>query len=371
MDAIEFKILVVEDSEPVLQNICTLLSMSGYKAISAVNGNDGLTKAKENVPDLIIADIAMPELNGLEMIQKIKNDPLLDTIPFIFLTARSNMDDLRTGMEAGADDYIAKPYKAVNLMKSVSVQLKKNQARKRMLEELRQNIILNVPHELRTPLVSILGNSQLITDFKGNLEMDEIYGMVENINKSGKRLQRVIEKFIRVAELETKYNDAHSKAEIHSMHVESADEVIMENALSTADKLYRRKDLEMDIKNFPIKIHEPHLAIIITELVENACIFSLPGSKIKIKAERNEDKYQVEIINEGIGLTTEQVKKIGPFMQFSRDDYSHPGNGMGLFTVKKIAELHDATIEIKSNPGDCTKVSVSIPLLETKELEVS
>ncbi len=119
------KILVIEDEKPVREGIKDLLEIKNYIVFTAANGVEGLKLAKENVPDLIVCDIKMPNMNGYEVIKQLNNDEVLSLIPFVFLSAKADMTDLRYGMNLGADDYIIKPFKAADLYEAIEVRLNK------------------------------------------------------------------------------------------------------------------------------------------------------------------------------------------------------------------------------------------------------
>ncbi|MBZ0299547.1 MAG: response regulator, partial [Anaerolineae bacterium] len=104
------KILVVEDEAPLRESIVDTLSFEGYEVVQAEDGRKGLTCAQVEQPDLVVCDIAMPELNGYELLLKLREDPETATLPFIFLTARADRPFMRHGMELGADDYLTKPF---------------------------------------------------------------------------------------------------------------------------------------------------------------------------------------------------------------------------------------------------------------------
>ena len=105
------KILVIEDSKQILENTAELLELSNYVVYTAANGKIGVEQALANRPDLILCDIMMPELDGYGVLHMVQNHPELQSIPFIFLTAKTEQSDLRKGMSLGADDYISKPFK--------------------------------------------------------------------------------------------------------------------------------------------------------------------------------------------------------------------------------------------------------------------
>lgn len=118
-------ILLIEDNTEVRENTAEILELAGYKVLQAENGKIGSDIAIQKKPDLIICDIMMPVLDGYGVIHILSNNPETASIPFIFLTAKGERSDFRKGMELGADDYIAKPFDDVELMKAVESRLKK------------------------------------------------------------------------------------------------------------------------------------------------------------------------------------------------------------------------------------------------------
>jgi PAS domain S-box-containing protein len=120
------KILVIEDDAMILKNIASFLTEEGFEVITADDGIQGIQVALEFIPDLIISDISMPKKDGYEVCKTLQSVPATSTIPFIFLTAKSQKDDLRLGMLSGADDYLTKPFDYSELLMSVKIRLEKH-----------------------------------------------------------------------------------------------------------------------------------------------------------------------------------------------------------------------------------------------------
>ncbi|MBX3741284.1 MAG: response regulator transcription factor [Akkermansiaceae bacterium] len=122
------KILVIEDQAPMRRNIALMLEMEGFAVITAENGRIGVEQALKDCPDLVICDVMMPELDGHGVVQTLRASPETATVPFIFLTARSDKGDLRIGMNFGADDYLIKPVVREDLLAAVEVRLARAEA---------------------------------------------------------------------------------------------------------------------------------------------------------------------------------------------------------------------------------------------------
>lgn len=130
------KILLIEDNVEVRENTAEILELANYHVITAENGRRGVEEAKRELPDLIICDIMMPELDGYGVLRLLSKDPQTAGIPFIFLSAKAEKEDLRKGMGLGADDYLTKPFDDMELLDAIEVRLKKNEMLK---NEFRKN----------------------------------------------------------------------------------------------------------------------------------------------------------------------------------------------------------------------------------------
>ncbi|HZJ19752.1 MAG TPA: response regulator [Pricia sp.] len=113
------KILVIEDDSSLLENTCEFLELEGYKVSTATNGKNGLSQIFESVPDLIICDLLMPEMDGIELLGTLGKHAEYKAIPLIFLSAKTEKIDIRNGLEAGAAGYIAKPFELDDLLLTI------------------------------------------------------------------------------------------------------------------------------------------------------------------------------------------------------------------------------------------------------------
>jgi DNA-binding NarL/FixJ family response regulator len=128
------RILLIEDQPVMRRNIQTILEMEGFEVAAAENGARGLEAARKNVPDLILCDVMMPELDGYGVLTALRQDERTATIPFIFLTAKGEKTDLRTGMNLGADDYLAKPVSSDELVAAITARFKRQEAHDQHLD---------------------------------------------------------------------------------------------------------------------------------------------------------------------------------------------------------------------------------------------
>lgn len=120
-------ILVIEDTPEMRENITEILQLAPYDVMEAANGKEGIERARQARPDLILCDIMMPELDGYGVLHILGKDPALADVPFIFLTAKAELADFRFGMNLGADDYLTKPFDDLTLLNAVEVRLRKSE----------------------------------------------------------------------------------------------------------------------------------------------------------------------------------------------------------------------------------------------------
>jgi two-component system, sensor histidine kinase and response regulator len=366
------KILVIEDSHFVLKKVITILEKEGFKVLSAENGSDGVKLAKGHLPNLIISDIEMPELDGYQVLTELSEDPLTSTIPFIFMTAaKKKWSEVRFGMGLGADDYLTKPFTEEELLTAVNSRLEKNEIFKKKseekLEELRSNIIYALPHEFRTPLSTIMMASSYIMSRYEDIEREDIRKMTEKINRSGQRLQHLIENFLLYVQIETlSYHTDHLK-KLRAKTIDNPQEIIKYAVISRADEKNRTEDIDMNLTVASIKITRENLEKIIGELIDNALKFSEKGDKIIIDTEKTDWLYKIKITDYGKGMKQEQITKIGAYMQFERKMYEQQGSGFGLIITKRLLELHGGDLNIISKYGEYTELTANIRLNKVNE----
>lgn len=353
-------ILVVEDDKGIQANLNILFKAEGYKVISAYNGLEALKKLESELPDLIISDIMMPYVDGIELYKKIKEEYNLQQTPFIFLTAKSDPVSIRQGLGLGADDYITKPFENEDVLQAIKVRLEKKKMFIDQIENLKQNLNKYVPHELRTPLVSILGFSEMMINDIDELDKDLIKEMAEKISFSGKRLLNRVDKFISVYEVELLDNKTNNE-------IFTAFSIIDEFFISTLINEHYflrpiRDKIILSLEEAHLKIHKRYLSLLIKELLENATKFSASNKIINITGKIKSRYYELIISDKGIGMTKADISNISQFQQFDRDYYNQQGNGLGLSLVIKIIDLFKGKIKIKSKKEYYTYISCLIPL---------
>ena len=180
------KILVIEDEPETLENLLLMLDMEGFKTVSATNGRAGVAAAKKELPDVILCDVSMPEIDGYGVLERLRADETTVSIPFIFLTAKGDKKDLRTGMNLGADDYLTKPASAEDVLSAIEARLDRHTEKEHATlakAELKPNFTSAKPLEslgLTPREAEVL---LWIAQGKSNGEIGTILGCAENTVK--------------------------------------------------------------------------------------------------------------------------------------------------------------------------------------------
>lgn len=184
------KILVIEDEPEMRRNIATLLRYYDYEPVAAANGREGVEAARREKPDLILCDVMMPELDGYGVLQAMQTEVALARIPFIFLTAKGEKNDLRSGMDLGADDYLTKPVANAELVRAIEARLRR--AERQTNREFKPNFSSSEP-PLKLGLTPRAAEALLwLAQGKTNSDIATILGITESTVK--KHVQELFEK---------------------------------------------------------------------------------------------------------------------------------------------------------------------------------
>jgi two-component system, sensor histidine kinase and response regulator len=365
-------ILVIEDEEALLEMLEDLLTAENFEVVGASDGKTGIELARTHLPNLIISDVMMPEADGFDVLRALRASPATATIPFIFLTAKTDRTDWRQGMELGADDYLTKPFTRSQLLKAIAVRLEKQVAideqQTQKLEQLRSSIALSLPLELRSPLNSILGYSRLLFDESDSLERSEIQEIAKTIHKSAERLYRLTQNFLLYAELELIAKNPIQIEALQSGRVSSAASAIAQMAILVAKRAGREADLQLDLVDASVRIAKVRLEKIVEELIDNAFKYSPAGTPVRVVGVVEcrdlpvNNFYTLSVTDNGRGMTPTQISEVGAYQQFDRKLYEQQGSGLGLTITKRLAQLLGGELAIESTLGQQTMVKVVLPV---------
>ncbi len=369
------QILLVEDDKALLIGMCDLLEMSGYEVLPAEDGSAAL-EILENLsspPDLIVSDIRMPNVDGYELLEAVRTRAEWLSIPFIFLTAKSEKEDVRYGKLRGADDYLTKPFDYQDLLVSIQSSLSRRDEldalQESRMESLRKRILTVLNHEFRTPLSFVVAYADLTASTLSDEHSAELRQYINGILEGSERLSRLIESFLLLAELESGHGA--KVYERRKAPIDAPGEVIntVVNALrpNAAEKGVK---LEVSIASpLPSIIGDwAYLDIALRHLLDNAIKFSPPEQETSVQIEAwVEGQHLVMAIRDhGRGIPLhEQDQLFDIFYQVDRDEYEQQGAGAGLPIVRHVAYLHGGRVELESEIGKGSCFRLILPIHET------
>lgn len=352
-------ILIIDDEPALLLGLSATIRRQGYNVITAEDGNEGLRKAREAMPDLILSDVMMPPPNGFELRRLMSLDPILSPIPFIFLTARSNVEDRVSGFREGADDYITKPFETEELIARIEAVLRRvktEQARGREqmkaiaqqdMDKLRNEILQNFHHELRTPLTNILMPLELAANnrFSDPEEQSKFISIALN---NADRLESLVTDLIMLSNVD------HGNLNTIRQPID-VDVHILAPVRKRLER-YKAQELELFTEiSEQRKITAPRREFIhaVTHLMDNAFKFSPERGQVRLEVRpRSNGGVDIEIQDNGPGIPPELREKVFErFYQASQgDSRGYEGLGVGLTIARAVfqslrgnIEFHDST----------------------------
>ncbi|MDZ4767160.1 MAG: response regulator, partial [Chloroflexota bacterium] len=229
------RVLVVEDDTHLLEGIRTVLELDGYAVETAENGKQALDLLHSDhpLPELIVSDIMMPLMSGIELLSEVRKQREWVKIPFIFLTARSERSDVQRGKQLGVDDYLIKPFDAPDLLIAVEARIKRQKAINEVASgemiDLKQRILAILNHEFRTPLTFIVAYADMLNNAQSySLTNQEILSFLKGVNSGAVRLRRLVENFIQLVEVES--GDAGRNYEMRRAPIDRLQTVLDEAA---------------------------------------------------------------------------------------------------------------------------------------------
>ncbi|TDD95058.1 ATP-binding response regulator [Flavobacterium cellulosilyticum] len=352
------KILFVDDDLNVRETITELLVYKDYDVRTASNGQVALEVLEYWIPDLILCDIIMPIMDGNVLHDIIKDNHSLSSIPFIFLSAKSENFLMRKCLLDGADDFLSKPFEIDELLKVIKTKIERFEKIKMAHNNLFSGNKKSFLHEINTPLNGILGFTNVLINNEVNLEDSEIQEVYECLKISAERLNRTMQNIIIYQNLK------NNKLEFRV----TSNSEILKIFLNVKEKLLhnyknQKTRISFEVDTASIKINENYLHFILFELIDNAFKFSGNGKKIVIRGKCHSDEYYELIIKDfGIGFSEDELKKIGAGQQFNREQNEQQGLGLGLFLCKFIIKHTKGVFSIVSNINKGTSIKLFLPV---------
>ncbi len=355
MDKTNSTVLIIDDEPALRMGLSAKIKRQGYQVVTACDGLDGLQKAKDFLPDLIVSDVMMPPPNGFELRKLMAQDSQLSSIPFIFLTARTGIDDRVNGIRDGADDYITKPFDTEELLARMEAVLRRvhveqergrdemREVARQDMEKLKNEILQNFHHEMRTPLTNIIMPLELIVNNKFD-DPEEQTRFIRMALSSVDRLQSLVTDFIILTNID------HGNLNRIRQQINVNDHILL--PVQKRLERYQEKGLEFTSEiQGQGKIAAPRREFThaVIHLLDNAFKFCPSGGKVKLVVHINTNGgAAITVENNGSSIPIELHEKVFErYYQGSKgDSREHEGLGVGLFIARSIFQSLGGSVSI-------------------------
>jgi len=361
-------ILVVDDVQQNIQVVGTMLREAGYSIMPAINGAAALQRVQKKLPDLILLDLMMPEMDGLEVCRRLKADPATQSIPIIFLTASNEMNHLVQGLAAGAVDYVTKPFNPPELLARVQTHLELKHARDtivrygqelRRLNEEKNEFMGIAAHDLRNPLSAIKGYSEMVIEDAEALHHRELEENGRRIRDTAARMAEMVQNLLDANRIERGEMQLHLAPTELGVALNSVVETQRPHATA------KQQAIHLEVSATPaMALVDPGVTVQVLEnLVSNAVKYSPPGKNIFVRLQRKAEAVRCEVQDEGPGLSLQDQKKLfGKFARLSaKPTGGEHSTGLGLSIVKKMVEAMNGRVWCESELGKGATFVVQFP----------
>ncbi len=351
------KIVVIEDDPGVIKVMKGLFPFLKINAQFAVNGNDGINLINETIPDLIICDIMLPDMQGYDVLSSVKANSKTYKIPFVFLSAFAEPTDIRKGMDLGADDYLTKPFTSATLLKTIEARFEIKRRNDQIDNAAENEKWLNLfggnfNHEFMTPLNGIINSVELM---KLNLHADKvpltlISELTDAIYSSGYRMMRNTKKLL----IHTLFNNkVNSKPVLYD--IENINDILLDS-IKQIEKQYFDKKINFkiytNVSSDRASGNYEYIKYIFDELLDNAYKFNLNDLPIEVVLKTEKSNKLIFEITNSTHLKDNELNtgNIWPFKKF-HEAVDMNGLGLGLSNCLAICENLSYNIEIENMDG--------------------
>jgi len=357
-------VLIVDDEEAIRDSCRQVLSKSGYECHTAVDGIEGLRLAHQVAPDVVLLDLMMPGIDGLEVLEQVlKTHP--DTV-CIVITGYATIESAVDAMKRGAFDFLPKPFTPEELRLIVRRGLEQRRllretaALRQEKERMKQYFITIVAHELRSPLLLVKQYLDLIVGGKMGVIDDTAREMLDGAHGTLIGLLNLIADWLELARI----NAGDIAGGMKEINVWPVLKKVVEDMSPFASEKGVTIRLDPPPEATVVSAHAESLEVVFKNLVSNAIKYNRPDGSVILEGRTTDGRLRIDVRDTGMGIPSEEIPFI--FEDFFRVKSSKtaeiPGTGLGLSIVKKIIEGHHGSVEVASEQDEGTAFSVYLPL---------
>jgi signal transduction histidine kinase len=357
-------ILNVDDTEAARYAKTRILARAGFRVIEASSGNEALSRARQEKPDLVLLDVKLPDINGFEVCKQLKADLHTQTILILQTSASyiASADKIRA-LEGGADNYLFEPIEPEELIANVNALLRLGKVERELREvDRRKDIFLaTLAHELRNPLAPILTAAELLCVLDPDVPEPQEHAR-QIILRQTNYMIRLVDDLLDVSRITN--GKILLRTELVELHA------FVNAAVETAASIIKERGhtLVVQLPNFDVWVNGDRVRLvqIIGNLLNNAAKFTPQGGSIELSAVQADDRVHIKVHDNGIGLSESDTSIFDLFVQAGHaPDHAKDGLGIGLPLVKGLVELHGGTIRATSpGEGKGSSFEVSLPVAQ-------
>lgn len=349
------KILIVEDEISIRETLRDILFFYGYEVKLAEDGLKAKMILKNWIPDLILCDIMMPNMDGMELLEYVRGNSKYNNVPYIFLTAKKIEDDFRTAMNSGSDDYIVKPFKSSELIKAIENKIKRFKALNIKKEELDFGLNEVVQNILTSPLYALIPSIDLINDDEIFTNKDEKNKFVSLLKQSSFKTLKNLENLFyykKIINKETIGNDTNCN--IQNTILESVQRIRSIFKLNDDQILI---DLLFEDESESVSMSRKEVLLVLSEILENSIIHN-DSVNIVIKGRVFNKFFKINISDDGKGYNVPETIP-NPFNQDTTIEDENLR--LGLFISNSLIEYNKGKMDIYSELEKGTNVEIYFP----------
>ncbi len=347
------KILLVDDDPASLCILEEILS-DEYCLKTAASGEEALKITQEFKPDLVLLDVMMPGIDGCTVARRIREELTLRHTKIIMVSANTMLPERLAGYEAGADDYVDKPFERNELLAKVRVFFKLKSVEE--IDQIKGDLLSLLSHETNTPLNSIMVPAELLM-LDEDITPTRRWELAAMIFESAKRLQSLFDDVLKLTAMKAgKRRFDPSPLELSEIARQAMDAV--------AEKARERRIeiVEKFAKHGPVNVDKDEICGVVTNVLDNALRFSGPGNVVTVAVFREGDKLCLSVTDRGPGIDPEFMPRV--FDEFTCADVIHhtSGRGLSMALAREILQGHDGSIGVESTVGEGTTFTVRLPM---------
>jgi signal transduction histidine kinase len=359
-------ILIVDDTPANLNVLSTMLSQRGYKVRPAISGSLALMSVTRDLPDLILLDIRMAEMDGYEVCRRLKADERTRDVPVIFISALDDIEDKLRAFQSGGVDYITKPFQVEEVLARVQAHITLQDQRRRIAAQLAQieqlshfkdELLRVVSHDLKNPIGAVMGYAELLREESGEAEVADY---AARILKSAQFMNALVNDLLTLSHAEGDFPLDLHRGDLNDL---------VASCLPAHELAAQEKQIALHWTPASAPLHaqfDPmRLSQVLNNLISNAIKYTPAGGTVKIAARGSDKMSVISVADTGFGIPDADLPRI--FDKFYRvntkEHLAVTGTGLGLPIAKAFIEKHGGQIGVTSAVGAGSTFTVSLPLM--------